>query len=76
MSETKNNSEKMVKIRLPLTRTENSDLFVGYNGTPYLIKRGVDVEVPKAVADIIAESERQDAITVMNEIKMSEESKF
>ena len=43
--------EKMVKIRLPLVRGENNaDVFVGVNGRTWLIKRGVEVEVPEICA--------------------------
>ena len=43
--------EKMVKIRLPLLRGENNaDVFVGVNGRTWLIKRGVEVEVPEICA--------------------------
>ena len=38
---------KKVKVKLPLTRTEKDDVFVGLNGKTYLIKRGVEGEVPK-----------------------------
>lgn len=47
-----------VKIRLPLTKTEKDDVYVALNGTAYLIKRGVEVEVPKGVAEILAHKER------------------
>lgn len=49
---------KKVKIRLPLTRAEKDDVFVALNGKTYLIKRGVDVEVPAGVAEILATSEK------------------
>jgi hypothetical protein len=42
---------KKVKIKLPLTRTEKDDVWVCANGKPYLIKRGVEVEVPAIVAE-------------------------
>jgi len=38
------------------------DVYVGYNGRDYLIKRGVRVEVPTAVAEIYYRSEQQRAI--------------
>lgn len=57
MANTKNDAPKMVKIRLPLTRTEKDDVFVGVNGRNYLIKRGVEVEVPVAVAEVLAHRE-------------------
>ena len=46
-----NTTEKKVKIRLPLTRNEKDDVWVCANGTPYLIQRGVEVEVPAIVAE-------------------------
>lgn len=49
---------KTVKIRLPLTRNEKDDVFVGLNGKTYLIKRGVDVEVPIGVAEILERREK------------------
>lgn len=49
--------EKTVKIILPLTRTEKSDVPVGVNGKTWLIKRGVEVEVPECVAEVIRNSE-------------------
>ena len=40
--------EKMVKIRLPLMRGgNNADVLVGVNGRTWLIKRGIEVEVPE-----------------------------
>lgn len=35
-------------------------VFVGVNGETYLIQRGVDVEVPKAVAEVLRYSEEMD----------------
>ena len=32
-------------------------VFVGVNGVTYLVQRGVDVEVPKAVAEVLEHSE-------------------
>ena len=48
-----NKVEKKVKIKLPVTRIETDDVFVGLNGKTYLIKRGVEVEVPAGVAEIL-----------------------
>lgn len=50
-------TEKKVKIKLPLSRTEKDDVFVGLNGKNYLIKRGVEVEVPAGVAEILQHRE-------------------
>jgi hypothetical protein len=49
--------EKKVTIRLPLTRKEKNDVYVAVNGHPYLIKRGVDVEVPESVAEVLKHKE-------------------
>lgn len=51
-------TEKKVKIKLPLTRTEKDDVWVQANGKPYLIKRGVEVEVPAIVAEGLANREK------------------
>lgn len=64
-------AEKKVKIRLPLTRTEKDDVFVGLNGKTYLIKRGVDVEVPAGVAEILEHRENMLSIAMEFEAKAS-----
>lgn len=49
----------MVRIQLPrATGREETTLFVGLNGKGYNIKRGVPVNVPRPVYDILMESER------------------
>ena len=40
-----------------------TQLFVGVNGDSYLIQRGMDVKVPKAVAEVLEHSQRQDELT-------------
>lgn len=50
-------AEKKVKIKLPLTRSEKDDVFVGVNGKTYLIKRGEAVEVPESVAEVLQHRE-------------------
>ena len=50
-------AEKMVKIRLPRNRKEEDDMFVSVNERTWLIKRGVEVEVPECVAEVIRNSE-------------------
>jgi hypothetical protein len=54
--------EKLVKIRIPRERDRQDDVFVGINGRTWLIKRGVEVEVPECVAEVIRNSEEADAI--------------
>ena len=50
--------EKTVTIRLPLTREEKDGVPVGVNGRTWLIKRGVDVEVPACVAEVLRNREK------------------
>jgi hypothetical protein len=54
VEETKTN---MVKIKIPLTRKEKDDVWVSVNGNKYLIKRGVEVEVPDFVAEVLQHQE-------------------
>ena len=63
--------EKMVKIRLFKDSNKyKNDLFVGVNGRTFLIKRGVEVEVPESVALVIEDSQAQEieAMRVMEEL--------
>lgn len=54
--------EEMVKIKLPKTPQLREPLFVSRNGKGMYIHRGVEVEVPKGVAEIIENSNRQEDI--------------
>ena len=47
-----------VTIKLPLTRTEKDDVWVAVNGKSMLIKRGVEVEVPRCVAEVLEHKEK------------------
>lgn len=53
--------EKMVKIRIPFDRYDNSDVFVSVNERTWLIKRGVEVEVPECVAEVLRHKEEAEA---------------
>lgn len=57
MAAKKNTSEKTVRIRLPKERRDNDDVFVGINQRTWLIKRGVEVEVPACVAEVLENRE-------------------
>lgn len=48
---------KMVKIRIPRTKADQEDVFVSVNLNTYLIKRGVEVEVPDFVAEVLQHQE-------------------
>lgn len=57
--------EKMVKIHLFKDKKNyNGDVFVGVNGRTFQIQRGVDVEVPECVAEVLRNSETQNAEAV------------
>ena len=49
--------EKCVKIRLPKTRNQQEDVFVSVNNRTWLIQRGVSVEVPQCVAEVLRHQE-------------------
>jgi hypothetical protein len=53
----KTEKEKLVKIRIPRERERQDDVFVCVNGRTWLIKRGVEVEVPECVAEVIRNAE-------------------
>lgn len=57
--------EKMVKIHLfKDNKNYNGDVFVAVNGRTFQIQRGVDVEVPECVAEVLRNSESQNAEAV------------
>lgn len=48
---------KTVKVRIPRTRKDEEDVFVSVNLNTYLIKRGVEVDVPDFVAEVLRHQE-------------------
>lgn len=52
-------AEKMVKIRIPRTRADEGDVPVWVNNESWLIKRGVEVEVPERVAEVLRHQEEE-----------------
>ena len=64
-------TEKLVKIRIPRERERQDDVFVCVNGRTWLIKRGVEVEVPECVAEVIrnAEEVAEQAYTFNESVK-------
>ena len=54
---TETEKEKLVKIRIPRERDRQDDVFVCVNGRTWLIKRGVEVEVPDYVAEVLRHQE-------------------
>ena len=48
---------KMVKIRIPRSRKDQEDVFVSVNDYTCIVKRGVEVEVPEFVAEVLRHQE-------------------
>lgn len=53
MAEKKNT----VKVRLPKIKADQEDVFVSVNNYNCIIKRGVEVEVPASVAEVLQHQE-------------------
>lgn len=45
--------EKLVKVRIPKTKENQADEFVSVNDRTWLLQRGVEVEVPECVAEVL-----------------------
>ncbi len=57
----KTTNSDYVTVTLPrATGKEEDVVFVGLNGKGYTIRRGVAVQVPRPVYEILAESQRQE----------------
>lgn len=65
-------TKKMVTIRIPRTKADEEDVFVSVNMETFLIKRGVEVEVPDYVAEVLRHKEEMlENIMLFNEAKAS-----
>jgi hypothetical protein len=51
------NAPKMVTVRIPRISKDQEDVFVSVNMNTYIIKRGVPVEVPDFVAEVLEHQE-------------------
>lgn len=59
--ETMQKQPKMVTIKLFKDNKDyKDDVFVGVNGKGYQIKRGMEIEVPEAVAEVLRNSAEQE----------------
>ena len=66
--------KKMVRIRLfKDNQNYTGDVFVSVNGENYLIKRGVTVDVPDYIAEVLESSQREDENAVLR-MEMAERS--
>ena len=61
--------EKTVKIRIPSTKADQEDVPVWVNDRSWIIKRGVEVEVPACVAEVLRHQEE-----MLEEIMLFEEA--
>lgn len=61
--------EKTVKIRIPRTKADQEDVPVWVNDRSWIIKRGVEVEVPECVAEVLRHQEE-----MLEEIMLFEEA--
>lgn len=63
-------TEKMVKVRIPRTKADQEDVFVSVNNYTCVIKRGVEVEVPAYVAEVLQHQEEMlEKIMLFDEAK-------
>jgi hypothetical protein len=61
-------TKKMVKIRIPRTKADEEDVFVSVNMETFIVKRGVEVEVPDYVAEVLRHQEEAlEEIMLFNE---------
>lgn len=64
--------KKLVKIKLPLTRKDKEDVFVGINGHTWQIARGVEVELPWNVVKVLQRQEKMLALALEFEEKAAQ----
>lgn len=64
--------EKTVRIKIPREKTNQEDVFVSVNMRTWLIKRGVYVDVPECVAEVLQhQEEMMEKIDLFNDAKAS-----
>lgn len=51
------NKEKTVTVRIPRLNPRQEDVFVSVNNYTCIVKRGVDVQVPAPVAEVLKHQE-------------------
>lgn len=69
MAKTEKKDDK-VKIMIPYIEGQGKEQTVGVNGTFYKIRKGVYVEVPKAVAEVIMNSQQQAIVAEANQERL------
>lgn len=64
------------KVKIKLFKDNgrySGDVFVGVNGRNYLLKRGIELEVPPEVAEVLDHSQLQDSLTAERIAKAEEQ---
>ena len=66
--------EQLVQIKLPKTRELQEDVFVSVNQRNWLIRRGVTVEVPACVAEVLqhAETMAEEALRYDSQVRKAD----
>lgn len=76
---TDNAKGKKILVTLPLNpgQNANQDEYFSVNGKPYLIRRGVEVEIPEEVAEVIRNAEKANlyAMKYVNELTEKQKEK-
>ena len=63
--------EKTVKLFLPKTKELQADVYVSVNGRRWQIQRGVEVEVPECVSEVLLHSQKMDLYAMAYEEEAS-----
>ena len=71
--EAKNPFEETVRIKLPIIKGERTDVMVGVNGKFWQIKRGVYVDIPMPVYEVLQHQEEMELQASMLEEKLAEQ---
>lgn len=56
--------EKLVKVRIPKTKENQDDVYVSVNDRNWQIKRGIEVEVPECVAEVLLHQQEMEEIAL------------
>ena len=67
----KNPFEETVRIKLPIIKGERSDVMVGVNGKFWQIKRGVYVDIPLPVYEVLLHQEEMELQASMLEEQLA-----
>lgn len=57
--------EELVTIKLPMTKDLKDDVFVRVNQRTWQIQRGVKVEVPRCVAEVLENAEEAERVSML-----------